>query len=516
MAYCVYPFADGEPIGETFSVKLDGEMIPLHLARVSAYPFNRRWPGHQRQWEQSEEICFASFSQSGSVEVRVAPKFSVDDVVIRPLSKQISYRKEGGEIVFVMPEPMYLTVEFTGRHNALHLFSDLVGDYQTSGEVIYYGKGIHDAGQITLTSNQTLFLDEGAVVYACVSASEADHVRIIGRGILDNSKNQAKLLFESNAENNSSAVKNAVRQHTIQLEYCNYAEIDGITIRDSLVYNIRPVGCKNLTIKNVKIIGCWRYNSDGIDMHNCENVHISDCFIRTFDDSVCVKGFDCYYDGGTEEIERQVAEAMRKNHSESFRNVLVERCTIWNDWGKALEIGAETRAEEICNVTFRDCDIIHITGAPMDCCNVDYADVHDILYENICVEYDRVIPAPVIQKNDEEQYRNGNLSYVPPLFSSSVIFHHEYSAGGTRRGKNRNLTVRKIYLTSSGHEAKFEFSGYNEEHAVENVSVSEIYVDGRRISSAGELEITSGDFVRGLTFESAPVSLPETGKESKK
>ncbi len=49
-------------------------------------------------------------------------------------------------------------------------------------------------------------------------------------------------------------MNNAVRLHTIQLKYCTNIEIEGITIRDSLVYNIRPIACENLTIKNVMII----------------------------------------------------------------------------------------------------------------------------------------------------------------------------------------------------------------------------------------------------------------------
>lgn len=49
---------------------------------------------------------------------------------------------------------------------------------------------------ITLTSNQTLYLDEGAVLYATVEAKDADNVRIIGRGILDNSRNKEEILFQ--------------------------------------------------------------------------------------------------------------------------------------------------------------------------------------------------------------------------------------------------------------------------------------------------------------------------------
>lgn len=505
MSYNVYPIAEGEEKGRGFSVRLDGEKLDLHKARVSAYPFNRRWPGHQRDISQSEEICFAAFSMNGSVEVAVKPDFDFEEVVIRPLSKNIKYKNVDGEIVFTLPEPMYITVEFTGRSNALHIFADPEKKYEAFGDVIYYGKGVHDVGQIELKANQTLFLDEGAVVYACIKAIDADNIRIIGHGILDNSRNKEIILYEANVEDNEAAVNNAERQHTIQLEYCNNIEIDGITIRDSLVYNIRPMACKNLSIRNVKIIGCWRYNSDGIDMHNCEDVHISDCFIRTFDDSICVKGFDCYYDG--DDVEKAVYEAMHRNGKsyESFKNVLVERCTIWNDWGKCLEIGAETRAEEICNVTFRSCDIIHVHGAPLDCCNVDYADVHDITYENINVEYDDVIPPGKLQRNDREVYTNDDLDYSPNLFAAEVFFHPEYSTSGTRRGKNRSLTVRNINLHAGRHTPKIYLSGYDGTHMTESIDISDIYVNGKRVESADEINMVIKDNVKNVKFNGGKI-----------
>jgi hypothetical protein len=305
-----------------------------------------------------------------------------ENVKIRPQSLGIVPRVENGIIKFTLDRPAYFTVEPYGRNHALHIFADPISEYnmdKASPDVLYFGAGEHDVGLIELTDNQTLFIDEGAVVYACIRAIDAENIKILGRGILDNSKNKEKILFEANEENNRAAVNNAIREHTVQLEYCTNVEIDGITIRDSLVYNIRPIGCENLRIKNVKIIGCWRYNSDGIDMHNCVNVHVSNCFIRTFDDSICVKGFDCYYEGDVEEAVRRAMYRNGKSY-DVFQNVLIENCVIWNDWGKCLEIGAETRAKEICNVTFESCSIIHVCGSPLDCMNVDYADVHDIAW----------------------------------------------------------------------------------------------------------------------------------------
>jgi hypothetical protein len=154
--------------------------------------------------------------------------------------------------------------------------------------------------------------------------------------------------------------------------------------------------------------------------------------------------------------------------------VLVEKCVIWNDWGKSLEIGAETRAEEICDIRFRNCDIIHLTGVALDCANVDYADVHDVTYEDIRVEADETIPKPMIQQKDSEVYVNTDPEYMPPTMAAKVQFHHEYSAGGTRRGKNRNLTFRNIYVYGN-HSPKVRFEGYDDTHKTENIRIMGLY-----------------------------------------
>jgi len=299
MSYNVYPVTKTDIVCNDYRVKINDKEIELNTARVSAVPFNRRWPGHQRQKNQTELINFVSLATDEALEFEITPSKPFKKVEIRPASLNIKPTiTDEGTIKFCLEKPAYFTVEPYGRNNALHIFADCKKEYnidKNDESVIYFGCGEHDIGQIELKSNQTLFLDEGAVVYACVKAIDAENIKILGRGILDNSRNKAEILFEYNAENNDVAINNAKRQHTIQLEYCTNVEIDGITIRDSLVYNIRPIGCKNLNIKDIKIIGCWRYNSDGIDMHNCIDVNIDNCFIRTFDDSICVKGFDCYY-----------------------------------------------------------------------------------------------------------------------------------------------------------------------------------------------------------------------------
>lgn len=508
MAFKVYPVIKTENACEDYRVKINGKEVELNTARVSAFPFNRRWPGHQRGLEQSELINFLSCASDEPLTFEITPPKPFKYLEIRPKSLGIEPDiTDDGRIIFTLERNAYFTVEPYGRSNALHLFVDPVNEYGVDiadENVIYFGKGEHDVGEIILKSNQTLFIDEGAVVYACVKAIDAENIKILGKGILDNSHNKAEILYECNAENNTEAVNNAVRQHTVQLEYCTDIVIDGITIRDSLVYNIRPIACKNLHISNVKIIGCWRYNSDGIDMHNCEDVLIENCFIRTFDDSICVKGFDCYYEG---DVEKAVNAAMYRNGKayDVFKNVLVRNCVVWNDWGKCLEIGAETRGEEIFNIVFEKCDIIHVCGAALDCCNVDYADVHDVIYRDINVEYDDIIPAPEIQTADDKKYSGTEAEYSPYLISAIVEYHAEYSAGGNRRGINRSITFKNIRLFAR-HVPKLYFKGYDGQHKTKDILIDNLYVNDHLITSADEISLTVGEFTGNIRLEASAVS----------
>lgn len=343
-----------------------------------------------------------------------------------------------------------------------------------------------------MTRRKALFIDEGAVVFANVSAYGAENVKILGRGILDNSHNKEEILFEVNAESNDADVRNARRIKTIQLEYCTDIVIDGITIRDSLVYNIRPIACKNMTISDVKIIGCWRYNSDGIDMYNCENVMISNCFLRTFDDSICVKGFDFY----------QNEDDMYKDGKcyNVMKNVTVDNCTIWNDWGKCLEIGAETRAKSISNIVFKNCNLIHVTNTVLDCMNVDYADIHDVKYENISVEYDEILPTPVLQRNDAEKYENVNPEYAPDLICGEVVFHPEYSAGGQKRGKIRNMSYNHIRLIGR-QKPTFCFRGFDEEHMCSDITVTNLYWNEEKVTELSAKDFVVGDYCQNIVSD---------------
>ena len=46
MSYKIYPVIHTQPFCNDYRVFVNGEEVDLNTARVSAVPFNRRWPGH--------------------------------------------------------------------------------------------------------------------------------------------------------------------------------------------------------------------------------------------------------------------------------------------------------------------------------------------------------------------------------------------------------------------------------------------------------------------------------------
>ena len=142
MAYRIYPVIETETKCDDYKVKINGKEAELNSARVSAVPFNRRWPGHQRQIDQSETVNFLSLSMDSPIEIEVFPSEPLEDVKIRPRSAGIKYGiTERGSIIIELDQPQYFTVEPYGRRRALHIFADPMTEYKTEGgeNVICFG-----------------------------------------------------------------------------------------------------------------------------------------------------------------------------------------------------------------------------------------------------------------------------------------------------------------------------------------------------------------------------------------
>ena len=73
MSYKAYDITPAALQYSGYKVKINGEEVHTDTARVSAFPFNRRWPGHQRSIDQTELINFVSLETDESITFEITP-----------------------------------------------------------------------------------------------------------------------------------------------------------------------------------------------------------------------------------------------------------------------------------------------------------------------------------------------------------------------------------------------------------------------------------------------------------
>ncbi len=469
---------------KSYTVWLDGVQAKPEQARVSLMPFNRHWPGHQRTLDQTEVVDFYSFEWTEPMQVRIRADFDFSSVVVRPLSRKIVPDVAGREVTFTLDKPGQICVEFDNHFGALTFFAD--GPEQpvdmNRAHVLYYGPGEHYIGAVELQDDTTVYIARGATVYGAFWALHKKNITIAGRGILDHSRAEPEVV--------EGDFIDPGRPSPLILQYCENIEIRDVIFRDPCFLCVRPICCDNVEIDNIKVIGCWRYNSDGIDPINCRHGRVRNCFVRSFDDSLCLKGVCSMF-----------KELMTDNGRvyDMMEDFVYENCVVWNDWGRALEVGLDIYGKEMTNCAYRNIDVIHATHAVMDTRNVDNAFVHGITFEDIRVEYEPYSLKPRIQDTDEDVYDLfEKTDYMAPLYEGEILYIEVYSAFKDERAKIHDITMRNIAVTAPAMPP-INMRGYSEAYDLRRVTIENLTRNGQPVT-ADSANLTIGDFVYDVTL----------------
>ncbi len=384
-----------------YKVKLNGQEIKVTETRVSALPLNKLWDGVQRPAEQSEIAYWSTMDISKPAVLEIEIEKDFEKVELRPLSKNIRFTREGRKITLTVEKPMQFTVEADGYHNALHIFVNPESSKPEGENVYYFDKGEHDVGLLWLESDTTLYLEEGAVLKGVIYGYKVNNVKILGRGVV-NSANCRR----GNDDNLGDRVPiEALKEKgfeyddrkyigNIVLNECKDITVEGIVLEDSPLWSvIIRNGCENITVDNIKIIGQWRYNSDGIDVCVSKNVVVRNCFIRSFDDCLIARG--AYLPGEEGNVE----------------NLLVENCVCWCDWGIAMKAWAGQKVTAVHNVTFRDNYVIRVNNMVMSI--VTYygsknSVIENILFDGVYIDSDPEYMTPRCEDATHKGYKPGN------------------------------------------------------------------------------------------------------------
>lgn len=257
---------------------------------------------------------------------------------------------------------------------------------ESGGGHVIIPKGTWKTGAIHLRSNIDLHFQDGAaldfstnpedylpivlMVYEgirCMNYSpfiygnNLENVAITGKGILEGNgqvwwpwkadKSAVARLYAQGAdlipvEERIFGTVGDLRSPFIQLLSCKNVLIDGITLNNSPFWNIDPVWCENMIIRNIMIESPMDSpNTDGINVDSCKNVVVEDCtIVSAGDDMFCLKA-------GRNDDALSVGI--------SCENVIIRRCKgLYESKSGGIVIGSEMSAG-VRNVLAEDCDFGH-------------------------------------------------------------------------------------------------------------------------------------------------------------
>ncbi len=87
-----------------------------------------------------------------------------------------------------------------------------------------------------------------------------------------------------------AAIKDFLRPVMVSLINCKNVLLDGPTFQNSPAWNIHPLLCEDVTIRNLTVRNPWySQNGDGLDLESCKNVVIYNNQFDVGDDAICFK-----------------------------------------------------------------------------------------------------------------------------------------------------------------------------------------------------------------------------------
>jgi hypothetical protein len=216
---------------------------------------------------------------------------------------------------------------------------------QAGGGVVVLDRGTFLSGGLVLRSHVELHLTSTAVLMgvtdltqyhvdpkvpyklldrSLVFAEGCEHVAITGEGTIDG---QGKAFPSTDKD---------ARPVLIRLRDCHDVRLEGFLVKESPSFGVHPIHCRQMRIEGLRIDSRANPNTDGIDLDGCQDVFVSNCNIRSGDDSIALKT-----------IER----------GSPCRDIVITNCVLSSTCA-AIRIGpdAVTNIERVCvsNCVIRD------------------------------------------------------------------------------------------------------------------------------------------------------------------
>ena len=269
--------------------------------------------------------------------------------------------------------------------------------FRAGGGVVYVPPGHYTTGAIELKDHVNLQIEAGATLFlsqdradfagrrSMINARGAKNIAVTGRGTLDGlaqyewteARGQDPQIARETEIARQAGVdmrryyRTGMQTYMFILDDCIDVRLEGITVINSPLWNVRLNDCDRVFVRGVHIYSDLEkgVNSDGIDIVSSSNVIISDSIVVTADDAIVIK---------TVSRDGKPARAAE--------NITVTNCVVSSS-SAALKIGTETEGD-IRHVVFSN-TVVRNTNKAIGIDVMDGGEISDILFSHITIDTNR-------------------------------------------------------------------------------------------------------------------------------
>jgi len=253
--------------------------------------------------------------------------------------------------------------------NTTHIQSAIDAAFKNGGGRVVIPAGHFLTGSIVMKSGVELHLLKGAVLLgstdpaqyikinrwkALVMADAQDHIAITGPGTIDGQGRRLALNIDSlfyigkldsiDYTFPEMRPKWYLRPQLIEFVNCKHIEIKNVTLKNAACWVQTYDQCAYLVMEKVHVESDAYWNNDGIDIQDCHNVQITNCFVNAADDGICLKSqvADHYCDSIyiANCTVRSSASAIKfgtVSHG-GFKNIIIEHIKVYDTFRSAVAI----------------------------------------------------------------------------------------------------------------------------------------------------------------------------------